>query len=181
MIRKFIFFFMAFVSLISTAWADTGASLTIPVITKDPEHLHGYRASVWYQPQSWIWQHLHIFFDASFGHWWVSSNVPYREVNIFAVAPVFRIFTKQYALFSTPISPFADLSIGLSYLSKTRLDSQNLGMHFAFQDQVGIGVVLGKEQRLSISISALHYSNGSMCKKNAGITVPLLVNVGYRF
>jgi hypothetical protein len=30
-------------------------------------------------------------------------------------------------------------------------------------------------------VSALHYSNASMCKKNAGITVPVMLNAEYGF
>ncbi len=161
----------------SSSYPRFGASLSLPIITKDPEYLHGYRAAVWYQPESLIWQHVHIFFDASFGHWWVTNTTQNKSLNIYAVSPILRYYFTKNRYFA----PFFDISIGLSYLTRTRLDHQNLGMHFAFQDQLGIGASFGSKNQLSVSLSALHYSNGSLCKNNAGITVPLLLNAEYGF
>ena len=176
-IRKLTVFLSGLFFAASTAFAsNTGVTLTLPLVVKDPGGLHGYRASVWYQPESLVWQRVHIFFDASFGEWWISGHVPNRQVNIYALAPTLRYYLRNDPYFR----PFIDFSLGLSYLSKTRFDTRNLGMHFSFQDIIGIGTTLGKEQRLSISFSAMHYSNGSTCRRNAGITIPLLLNVGYR-
>ena len=54
-------------------------------------------------------------------------------------------------------------------------------MHFAFQDEVALGATFGQEKKLAVSFSAMHYSNGSLANSNAGITIPLLINVAYRF
>lgn len=156
---------------------DFGASLSVPLITKDPEYLRGYRAAAWYQPKSLIWKHVHIYFEASFGHWWVTNSTPFKSLNIYAVSPILRYYITQ----NRYVSPFINLSIGLSYLTQTHIDNQNLGMHFAFQDQVGFGASFGAKKQFSISLSALHYSNGSLSKKNAGITVPLMLNAEYGF
>lgn len=160
----------------ASSYPNWGASLSVPLITKDPEYLHGYRAAVWYQPKSFIWKNVQVYVDASFGHWWVTNTTAYNNLNIYSVAPIVRVyFTHGY------VSPFMNASIGLAYLSRTQIDHQNLGMHFAFQDQLGVGVTLGIEQQFSISLGAMHYSNGSLCKKNAGITIPVVFNVEYGF
>jgi hypothetical protein len=180
MLKKWKHFFAGLCSsffIISPAFAEIGASFTYPVIDKDPPHLQGYRASLWYQPHSLIWQHVHVFFDGSYGHWKSASASIYQSLSIYALAPVLR----YYFVTGTYASPFIDLSIGASYLTKTRFADRNLGMHFAFQDEVGLGVALGREQRFSISLSSIHYSNGSMASMNAGITIPLLVKVAFRF
>lgn len=161
----------------ATSYPHFGGSLSIPVITKDPEYLHGYRAAIWYQPDALVWQHIHIYFDASFGHWWVTNTTTHKSLNIYALAP----FLRYYFVQNRYISPYINLSIGLSYLTESKLDHQNLGMHFAFQDQLGLGASFGEKKQFSMSLSALHYSNGSLCKKNAGITVPLMLNVEYGF
>lgn len=175
--QKILCLVTSFCCFSNIALADTGVTLTYPISPKDPTNLHGYRVAIWYQPQTWIWSHARIFLNTSFGHWWITSNSPHEQIDIYAVAPTLRYVFKQF----NNISPFLDLSIGLSYLSSTYIGDRNLGMHFAFQDQVGIGVTVGKAQNLSASLSALHYSNGSMGRKNAGITIPLLVNFSYRF
>jgi len=161
----------------ASSFPHVGGSLSTPLITKDPEYLKGYRAALWYQPESLIWSHFHIYFDASFGHWWVTNPSPNKSLNIYSIAPVFRYYLTQYHCFS----PFLYASIGVAYLSRTKIDTQNLGMHFAFQDQLGIGVSLGSKHPFSISLSAMHYSNGSLSKRNAGITIPLVINAEYGF
>ncbi len=167
--------------LVSTVFASTprvGVSLSVPLVTKDPEYLHGYQLTTWYHPKSLTWQHLRLYLDASIGHWWVTNTNHNHSLNIYSVSPVLRyyFFPKKYYF-----SPFFNLGIGLAYLSRTRLDDRRLGMHFAFQDQIGFGASFGKNQQLSFILSALHYSNGSLCAKNAGITVPLEITGEYAF
>ncbi len=157
-----------------------GGSLSIPLLSKDPQNLHGYRAAIWYQPESLLFTpNLHLYFDASFGHWWVTkhSSRYNQSLSIYAVAPILRYYFLQQPTFA----PFINLSIGLSYLTRTHLDGQNLGMHFAFQDQLGVGASFGSKRQFSLSLSALHYSNASLCSKNNGITVPLMLNGEYGF
>lgn len=168
---------LCFTSPIFASSSHFGAFVSTPIITKDPQYLRGYRAGAWYQPESFIWQKVHVYFDASYGHWWVTNPTPNKKLDIYSVSPYVRIFMTQ----NRYISSFVNLSIGLAYLSRTKIDHQNLGMHFAFQDQLGLGLSFGIKKQLSISLSALHYSNGSLCKKNAGITIPLMINAEYGF
>jgi hypothetical protein len=175
LLQFIIFLLIGFISCV--AHAQTGINFTYPLVVKDPNDLKGYKIAAWYQPASFAWQHVKIYFDASFGHWWVNNAPANREINIYSIAPTLRFYP-------TPghfISPFIDLSIGASYLTQTRIADRNLGIYFAFQDQIALGATIGKEQHLSISMSTLHYSNGSMAGTNAGITIPLLINVSYGF
>ncbi len=93
------------------------------------------------------------------------------------MAPVVRYTFRRRG----PVLPFLELSIGLSYLNRTRLEDRNLGIHFAFQDRMGIGALFGKSEKLSLGIHALHYSNAHLANQNSGLTVPLMLDVGYRF
>lgn len=175
--KKVILFIIAAFSLlpsfVSAAFGLRGAYVLIP---KDPEHAKGYQASVWYDPETLIWRKFHLFFEADFSHYWVTSTPYYRTTSMFTIAPVVRyIFNKHFS-----ISPFLEFSVGPSYLTHNRLDHQKLGEHFVFQDRVGIGAIIGEMQRLSISFNVLHYSNASLCNHNSGITVPLMLAVGYK-
>ncbi len=158
-----------------------GVSFTYPLIVSEPENLHGYRASIFYQPERLIWPYIKLYFDASFGHWWdytKSNDAPTNgSLDIYSIAPVVRVYYKN----SSFITPFIDLSIGFSYLTETRIYKRNLGMHFSFQDQLALGASFGKRQQFSVSMGGLHYSNGSLCNRNSGMTIPLFINVGYRF
>ena len=158
--------------------SQIGAMFSYPLESKDPSNLYGYKASLWYQPTSFEWGNSHLLFDASFGHWWVTDFSTHREINITALAPVYRFFMLNDHYF---LNPFIDISIGLAYLSETRFADRNLGMHFSFQDQLGMGVSFGPQHRLFASLYAVHYSNGSLSSSNAGITIPMVLNLGYRF
>lgn len=161
---------------LNTCFAAMGVSGTVLLIAKNPDDLKGGRFSIWYQPRSLIWTHARVFFDASVGHWWVPSDQPNSSITIFAIAPVFR----YYFIYTSWFSPFMDLSIGPSYLSKTKIEKRNLGIHFAFQDQFALGATIGREQRLSVSLGAMHYSDGGFSEYNAGITIPLFLDISYR-
>jgi hypothetical protein len=169
-----------FAALISNCLAadnsQFGVSLSLPLITKDPSNLHGYRIAALYQPSMLIVNKLYLYFDVSYGHWWV-NNVPHHCLNIIAIAPIVR----YYFALNPNYSPFITASLGFSYLSKTRLSNSNLGIHFAFQDQLGVGVAFGAKKQYALTLSALHYSNGSMSAMNAGITAPLMLTGEYRF
>lgn len=154
-----------------------GVNVSYLLLDKDPQNLRGYRLSFLYEPSTWTWKHLQIILDTSAGHWWVPGSGPYQSLNIYSIAPVFRLYMKN----SDYISPFIDVSLGFAYLTKTRIADRNLGMHFSFQDQLGLGASFGHDKHLTVSVNALHYSNGSLCAMNAGITVPVMLNVSYRF
>lgn len=170
-----------FLSLLATpcyaALSNTGVALSVVAVGKDPDNLHGYRASLWHQPTSLIWKQVSVYFAASAGHWWSEGAPKHHSLNIYAIAPVLRFYVAKTSYFDS----YAEISIGPSYLSHTRFDDRNLGMHFAFQDEVGLGATMGKNRQFYATLSALHYSNGSLCAKNAGITAPIMVTAGYRF
>ncbi len=154
-----------------------GATLSYALITKEPPALRGYQVMLNYDPERFKWRHFNVYFDGGFSHFWITNTPYYTTVNIYSVAPVVRYTFKKRG----PILPYLELSIGLAYLNHTHLDDRNLGIHFAFQDRIGIGAFLGKAERLSIGIHAVHYSNAHLSEHNSGITVPLVLDVGYRF
>ena len=83
--------------------SNTGIALTYLIIPKDPPDLHGYQASLWYQPKSWTWEHVNIYLDASFGHWWLhNKDTEHRQINIYSLAPIVR----YYFYHGPVISPF---------------------------------------------------------------------------
>jgi hypothetical protein len=166
--------------LSSTALASAlqfGVTLPILLKSKDPEGVHGYRAVAWYQPQSFIWGNLNLYFAAGAGHWWAHGAKSNKVINIYAFAPVLRFYFKK----TTYFSPYIEASIGPAYMNRTRFSTQNLGIHYTFQDEVGIGALFGKQQGFYTTLSALHYSNGRLSAHNSGITVPLILNIGYKF
>jgi tricorn protease-like protein len=70
---------------------------------------------------------------------------------------------------------------GPTYISTTRLDGLDLGKHFTFQDYMGTGWYIGEKRKISAEIRITHYSNGNLFSSNAGVTVPLSLNLGFSF
>jgi lipid A 3-O-deacylase len=159
------------------AWNE-GINFSLPVITKDPENLHGLNFSIWYNPETLTWRQFNLYFDLVGAHYWVNGpGTPYHDVNILAVAPVVRYLFKTHAM----LRPYFEFSVGLSYLSNTHFANSNQGMHFAFQDRAGAGVLIGAKEQFSLGVHAVHYSNASLASHNSGITIPMMVDIGYKF
>jgi hypothetical protein len=46
---------------------------------------------------------------------------------------------------------------------------------------MGIGALLGTSENLSLGVHAVHYSNSHLSAHNSGISVPMMLDIGYRF
>jgi Lipid A 3-O-deacylase (PagL) len=157
-----------------------GMQLSIPVskATTSPMLLRGYQIMLNYAPDRWIWHDVSVYIDGGFTHFWMDKDGPNHSINIYSIAPVVRYSYNT----GGSLTPFLEFSIGASYLNKLKLDKRPQGIHFAFQDRFGFGALLGNtQQQFSIGIHAVHYSNAHMCEQNSGITVPLVIDFGYRF
>lgn len=154
-----------------------GATFSYAAIAKDPPSLRGYQFMLNYDPDRFKYKQFNIYFDGGFSHFWITNRPYYTNLNIYSIAPVVRYSFKNYGL----VHPYFELSLGLSYLNHTRFENRKLGIHFAFQDRAGIGTFLGASEHFSIGIHTMHYSNAHMSEHNSGVTVPLVLDVGYRF
>lgn len=177
MIRKLGLFLCGFIYSCLAEASPFGINISTLLISKDPPDFHSYRTALLYQPDCLNRGNFQLYFDASYGYWWVDKNKPHPNISIYSVAPYLRYYFIKHPCFS----PFIEASVGLSYLSQTRIEKRKLGIHFAFQDQLTLGVAFGTKQQFYTSFSALHYSNASFSEHNSGITVPLMLNMGYRF
>lgn len=162
---------------LSNAQAYYGANFSYAAVAKEPADLHGYQVTLNYDPQRFQWRQFNVYFDVGFAHFWVNNTPHHTTVSIYSLAPVIHYTFKRRG----PLLPYLEISIGLSYLNHTRIDDRNLGIHFAFQDRMGIGAFLGKSEKLSVGMHVVHYSNAHIANNNSGITVPLMLDIGYRF
>lgn len=154
-----------------------GINFSYGLIGSEPSTLHGAQLMASYDPDRYKWRQFNVYFDGGISHFWITNTSTHSSLNILSAAPVVRYTFKQHG----PILPYLELSIGVSYLSATRLDDRNLGIHFAFQDRAGIGAFLGYSKHFTLGIHALHYSNAHLANHNSGMTMPLVLDIGYRF
>jgi hypothetical protein len=177
--RHFCFALTIFFLASTTAHARDEFGLTFPIVlySIDPENVHDYRAVVSWQPQKLDWDRFKLYFAANAGHWWSTSAQHNTTINIYAIAPVFRFYIHKSDLFS----PYLEASVGPAYMNHTRFAKRNLGIHYTFQDEITLGALFGREKGVIIALSALHYSNGRLSSHNSGITLPVMLNLGYQF
>jgi lipid A 3-O-deacylase len=170
---------MIYFLLCPLAYSKAHMSIDIaqPIHSAEPRHIRGFLASFNYDPQRFQWRKFNIYFSASAGRFWDNHSSHNNATNIYAIAPVIRYLFDQYYL----LTPYFELSIGVGYLTQTHFAQRNLGMHFTFQDQLGLGLAFGKEQQISMGAHALHYSNASLSRHNGGITIPLMLDIAYQF
>lgn len=92
--------------------------------------------------------------------------------------PMFRLERSPYAALN--VAPFVEAGIGAHLLSENRISGRDLSTTFQFGDAVGLGVRLGKAQRIELGYRFQHLSNGSIRGDNDGINFHIL-RVAYRF
>lgn len=154
-----------------------GANVTYPLATKEPSPLDGFQVMLKYDPQRLKWRKFNVYLDGGYSHFSVDHHPHNSTISIYSIAPVVRYTFNKHG----PVLPYLELSVGFSYLNQTRFEKRNLGIHFAFQDRLGLGALLGNSERFSLGLNAVHYSNAHLSSHNSGITIPVMLNLGYRF
>jgi hypothetical protein len=108
---------------------------------------------------------------------WKSRSNGERFVTA-SVYPVFRFTTIR----TKALDVYFDYSLaGPTYISRRQIDSEELGRHFTFQDFIALGMLAGKQKNFDAEIRISHFSNGNLFPRNAGVTIPLSLSIGYGF
>lgn len=124
-----------------------------------------------------------LFKDRISLHWefgyshWSSSKGPEKNVDVINISPVFR-----YDFDSTERGcvPYVSYSVGLAYLTETRIADKRLGMHVQFDNKLDFGVRFGNGQRHDLAIGVRHVSNAGLDSDNEGLDV-IRASYSYRF
>jgi len=108
---------------------------------------------------------------------WVAKreSTPFFAYSIFPAIRFWLFRNKQFDMYFTYPAP------GPTYLTKVMMDGKDTGNHFTFQNFIGFGNFVVKKKNVNISIKDLNYSNGNLFLKNAGISIPVNIGIGYSF
>jgi len=115
-------------------------------------------------------------FDIGIGAGYWKSRINGDEFFSISAYPVLifnAIRTKKADIF------FEYSVAGPTFLSRKTIDGYRTGKKFTFQDFMGIGVVYGKKRNLITGLKLSHFSNGNIYPENAGVMIPLTLNLGY--
>lgn len=176
-LQSVIVAFFSCLPLMAIAQPHMGANLSYTILATSPGPLRGYQLMLNYDPGTLHWGHFSIYFDGGYSYFRATHARNFTVVDIYSAAPVFRFSFNPF----TCVRPYLEGSIGVSYLNHTHLERRNQGIHFAFQDRLGGGVMLGAAHRVSIGLHAVHYSNAHFSSHNSGITIPIEIDLGIRF
>ena len=75
------------------------------------------------------------------------------------------VFVYEFA--GESVKPYVEAGIGVAAFSRTRLEDNNLGEAFQFEDRLGFGLRFNGGHE--VGIRALHYSNAGISDHNDGV------------
>ena len=78
------------------------------------------------------------------------------------------------------IRPYADVGVGLHYITENRIEGKELGRQWLAGSNAGVGLVLGEAERVDIGLRIRHLSNGGTSEINWGIN-HYMVRAAFRF
>jgi hypothetical protein len=78
------------------------------------------------------------------------------------------------------LRPYADVGLGLHYITEDRIEGKELGRQWLAGSNVGIGLILGESERFDAGLRIRHLSNGGTRDINWGIN-HYMMRVAVRF
>jgi len=129
-------------------------------------------------------QHLQV----GISYTWIETDTSEnRELWALSIYPQLTLYPRAEGgfrgLFPRWAEPYFFVrALGPSYLSSNQLGERQQSNHFAFQAQVGLGLILDVGGRPAMAaLSYKHFSNAGLFSDNDGIDVPLVLSLGMRF
>lgn len=105
------------------------------------------------------------------GHHEASLNCWEHERESIQQVAYSPVFGYSFNGLSSSVMPYLEAGIGIGFLSKKTINGRDLSTHFQFEDRIGIGVKIGKQNRHDLSFRYMHYSNASIKQPNDGIDI----------
>jgi hypothetical protein len=108
--------------------------------------------------------------EASVGHWQSPSQYAYRSLDDVGLTPIFKIKTDANSPW------YAEVGVGLHYLSNVHIKDYSKSTQFQFGDQFGIG---WENNAFRVGYKYMHVSNGNIEIPNPSTDFNM-IEVGYR-
>ena len=111
----------------------------------------------------WKTGYVSGYHEVSLNYWKYNTE----SIKGAAYSPVF-IYEFQL---NRNMFPYLEAGIGVSYISEKTIKGRNLSSHFQFEDRVGLGAKIGKQENHDLNLRYMHYSNASIKQPNQGISI----------
>ena len=99
------------------------------------------------------------YWDAGYTYW--ESGHGSDGNNSVSFSPVF-----VYEFAGQSVRPIIEAGIGVALFSNTKVDGNNLGQAFQFEDRLGLGLRFAEQE---VGLRAMHYSKAGMKDPNDGV------------
>ena len=118
-------------------------------------------------------------FDSKWLKWKTGCVSGYHEVSLnyweynnesIKGAAYSPVFIYEFQL-NRNMFPYLEAGIGVSYISGKIIGCRDLSSHFQFEDRVGIGAKIGKQENHDLNLRYMHYSNAGIKQPNQGISI----------
>ncbi|POF87729.1 lipid A 3-O-deacylase [Pseudomonas putida] len=99
------------------------------------------------------------YWDGAYTFWDGDTTASNHSLSF---APVF-----VYEFAGDSVKPYIEAGIGVAAFSRTKLESNDLGSSFQFEDRIGFGLRFAGGHE--IGVRAIHYSNAGIKQPNDGV------------
>lgn len=173
MVKSIVIVLVFLYSSISTAIEYQTNTITVGHGRGIPKHIIGNRITY---GKTLITKNIFQFYiEGSYSHWTTHAK-PKQHLDIFAIAPVFRLIETNYnGLFNI----YFEGSIGFARKSKKSIGFKQTGHYFDFQDFITLGCQINK--KLDLRLQYIHYSNAGFFPPNPGIDIRPMLSIGYNW
>lgn len=103
--------------------------------------------------------HLTGYWDAGYTYWQGDDSSSNHSLSL---APVF-----VYEFAGDSVRPYLEVGIGVAAFESTKVEGNELGSSFQFEDRLGAGLRFAGGHE--VGLRAIHYSNAGIKKPNDGI------------
>jgi hypothetical protein len=110
---------------------------------------------------------------------WKTGYVQNGQADRFFTFSIFPVFRINWLHAKALDSYFYYTIAAPAYISSTHVDNQEVGRHFTFMDNMGLGFFIGQKRNLNAEFKIGHYSNGNLFPANPGVMIPLTLQLGY--
>lgn len=131
-------------------------------------------------------QRQHLLIGVSYTYM-STDTVEDDEIHAISIYPQLSLFPPAKGKFAGSFPRWANpyffvRALAPSYISASQLGEREQAGHFAFQAQVGFGLLLdfGQGREGFLSLSWKHFSNAGLSDDNDGIDFPIVVSLGVK-
>ena len=123
---------------------------------------------------------LNVHWENALGYWRGPSTEtrPNDSLYFVTTGPVFRL--QPHTPYGQWFLPYGEAGVSPSWLTQREIAGRKLSIHFQFEDKIGFGCRLGKNQKIDLGYRFIHYSNASIKRPNSGVNIQM-INLGYWF